>query len=241
MSFQKKAILGFIGALIIGGLGNGVWVYVLEPAFTWSLTGILNIATLGVQTFKDELYREIAKGLHEESSLSLANTLYYWVGYGVALWLFLLTRKTKGLVSHIATSIKNIDDLEAIVDGRNSEPSEPERDFHVRISNLRAENSKLAPKAEFLHKTAYLLFAFGIAFFAWMIIGGAKARYINSAIVHYEQSLSIVTPLATDKELATLKSRFARVASKGDYEALITDIAHVGDRGGLKLPEFEVW
>lgn len=237
---SPKAILGVIAALIIGGLGNGVWEYVLEPAFNWSLTGILNIATLGVQTFKDELYREISKGFHEESSLSLANALYYWFGYGVALGLFLLTRKTKGLVSRIATSNKKIDDLEATIDG-DSEPSGPEDDLHVRISNLRAETSKLAPKAEFLHKLAYFLFAFGIAFFAWMIIDGAKARYINSAIVHYKQSLSVVTPLATDKELATFKSRFSRVGSKGDYEALITDIAHVGDRGGLKIPDFEAW
>lgn len=240
MGFKKKAILGVIGALIIGGLGNGVWEYVLQPAFTWSLTGILNIATLGIETFKDALYREIAKGFHEEPSLSLANALYYWAGYGVAYGLFLLTRKTKDLVSRIATSNKEIDDLEAIVHG-NSEPSEPEDDLHVRISNLRAENSKLAPKAELMHRAAYLLFAFGIAFFAWMIIGGAKDRYINSAIVHYEQSLSIVAPLATDKELATFKSRFAQVASKGDYEALIADIARVGDRGGQILPHFKAW
>lgn len=240
MNFKNKAILGVIGALIIGGLGNGVWEYVLEPAFTWSLTGILNIATLGAQTFKDELYREIAKGFHEESSLSLANSLYYWIGYGVAFWLFLLTRKTKNLVSSIAAANKDINNLEAIIDG-NSEPSGQEEDLHVRISNLRAQTSKQATKAELLHKTAYLLFAFGIAFFAWMIIGTAKDRYINSAIVHYEQSLSIVTPLASDKELATFKSRFARIASKSDYEALISDIAHVGDQGGLKLLDFKAW
>lgn len=240
MSFNKKAILGVIAALIVGGLGNGVWEYVLEPAFTWSLAGILNISTLGVQAFKDDIYREIAKGFHEESSLSLANALYYWIGYGVAFGLFLLTRKTKDLVSSIATTSKELDDLEAIVDG-HAEPSGEKDDLHVHISNLRVKNLGLAPKVNLMHKAAYLLFALGIAFFAWMIIGTAKDRYINSAIVHYKQSLSIVTPLATDKELATFKSRFARVASKGDYEALISDIEHVGDRGGLKVPDFKVW
>lgn len=240
MSFKKKAILGVIGALIVGGLGNGVWEYVLEPAFTWSLAGILNIATLGVQAFKDDLYREIAKGFHEESSLSLANTLYYWIGYGVAFGLFLLTRKTKDLVTRIATSNKELDNLEAIVDGQ-TEPGEKKDDLHARISNLRTKNLDIAPKVNWMHKTAYLLFALGIAFFAWMIIGTAKDRYINSAIVHYNQSLSIVTPLASDKELATFTSRFARIESKGDYETLISDIAHVGNRGGLKLPSFKAW
>lgn len=240
MSSHKKTILGVIGALIVGGLGNGVWEYVLEPAFTWSLDGILNIATLGVQAFKDDVYREIAKGFHEESSLSLANTLYFWIGYGVAFGLFLFTRKTKDLVSRIATSKKELDDLEAIID-EQVKPSGTQDDLRLRISNLRKENLGLEPKAKLMHKAAYVLFVFGIAFFGWMIIGNAKDRYINSAIVYYEQALSIISPLATDKELAVFKSRFARVASKSDYEALISDITHLGDRGGLRVPEFKVW
>ena len=69
----------------------------------------------------------------------------------------------------------------------------------------------------------------------------AKAQYINSAITHFEQSVSIVTPLATDKELAAFKSRFARVASKGDYESLMSEITHVGERGGIKVPDFKAW
>ena len=240
MSLNKKAILGVIAALIVGGLGNGVWQYVLEPALTWSLAGILNIATLGVQSFKDDLYREIAKGFHEDSSLSLANALYFWVGYGVVFGLFLFTRKTKSLVSRNVAMVKKLDDLEATAEG-HSEPIETKDDVHVRISNLRTENLYLAPKVIFLHKTAYLIFAFGIAFFAWMVIGNVKARYINSAITHYEQSLAIVTPLATDKELAAFKSRFARVASKGEYDALMTEIARVGDHGGFKVPDFNAW
>ncbi|SDH05965.1 hypothetical protein [Nitrosomonas sp. Nm132] len=240
MTFNKKAIFGVILALLVGGLGNGVWEYVLKPVFTWSLAGILNIATLGVHAFKDDLYREIAKGFHEESSLSLANALYYWVGYGVVFGLFLLTRKTKDMASRIVTANQDLDNLEAIVEGRAA-PSEPKADLQVRISNLRTSTSELVPKVQLMQKAVYLLFALGIAFFAWMIIGNAKDRYINSAIVHYEQSISIVTPMATDKELAAFKSRFARVASKGDYEALISDIAHVGDRDDLKVPDFKAW
>jgi hypothetical protein len=240
VTLNKKAILGVIAALIVGGLGNGVWQYVLQPALTWSLDGILNIATLGVQSFKDELYREIAKGFHEESSLSLANSLYFWVGYGVAFVFFLLTRKTKDLVSQSVAVDKELDDLEAIADGRTV-PSEPNDDIQLRISNLRTKNSNFAPKLKIMHKSAYLLFALGIAFFAGMVIGTVKARYINTAIVHYEQSMSIVAPLANDKELAVFKSRFARITSKSEYEALMSDIARVGEQGGFKIPNFNAW
>lgn len=240
MSFSKKAIFGVIAALIVGGLGNGVWEYVLEPAFKWSLSGILNIATLGVQSYKDALYREIAKGFHEESSLSLANALYYWTGYGVAFGLYLFTRKTKSLVSQIASSAKELDHLEAISDGR-AEPNKSDDDIGIRISQLRAENLRLARKAKLTHNAAYIFFALGAFFFAWMVIGTVKDRYINSAIVHYEQSLSIIAPLATEKELLSFKSRFAQLGSKENYESLVSDIADIGKRGDLALPYFKAW
>lgn len=200
----------------------------------------MNIATLGVQSFKDDLYREIGKGFHEASSLSLATAIYYWIGYGVAFGLFLVTRKTRSLVDSLSDTEKELDDLEAIANG-NKGLSKPEEDIHVRISKQRLRISSLAPKAKLMHKAAYGLFALGIAFFAWMLIGSAKAIYINSAIVHYEQSLSIVTPLATNEELAALESRYSQISSKGNYESVISDIADIGERAQQKIPDFKVW
>ena len=92
-----------------------------------------------------------------------------------------------------------------------------------------------------MQKASLVLFVFGIAFFAWMLIGNAKGRYINTAIVHYKQSVSIVAPAATDAELALFNSQFARVASKNDYEVLMADIARVGARVSLTIPAFKAW
>jgi hypothetical protein len=64
-----KALRFVVGTVILGAVGSGAWEWVLKP----SLVGIsefgLNVATLGVQSFKDSLYRDIAQGLHEKSSL----------------------------------------------------------------------------------------------------------------------------------------------------------------------------
>lgn len=153
MTFNKNAILGVVAALFIGGLGNGIWEYVLEPAFAWSATGILNIATLGIQSFKDDIYSEIAKGFHEESSLSLANTFYYLLGYGVAFGFFLLTRKIKDMLSKISSVNKELGDIEAAVNG-NTDVDKSKNDIRMHISKLREQNSRLAPKAKLLHKAA---------------------------------------------------------------------------------------
>jgi hypothetical protein len=239
--FNKKVTLSVILALIVGGLGNGIWKYVFEPAFTWSLSGALSVATLGVEAFKDDLYSEIAKGFHEASSLSLANSIYYWVGAGVAYALFIITRKTKDLVSSISSSGKELDDIEETLGCEDNSLNEPDENIHTRISRLRAKNLIAATKANVLNKTAYACFAIGIAFYAWTTISSVKATYINSAIVHYKQSFSIVAPLATAKELTVIRSRFSQIKSKDDYEQVISNIAKIGNRGKLELIEFTVW
>lgn len=239
LNFTKKAILGLILALIVGGLGSGVWEYIFKPLLTWSADGILNIATLGVQSFKNDMYQEIAKGFHEASSLSLSNAVYFWVGYGFVFSLFVFTKKTKEVVTNISDTGKKIDALEAV---KNGEVELPEKcDINDQLFSLRENNSRLASKAQFTHKASYGLLVLGVALFAWMLVVSAKAKYINSAIVYYEQSLSVVAPLATEDELSMIKSRFAQIASKNDYEELLVDISTIGERGQLNIPVFKIW
>lgn len=238
----KKIVTSLIGALVVGGLGNGVWEYILEPAFAWSLHGLLNIATLGVQSYKDDLYREIAKGFHEESSLALANTLNYLIACAVVFGLLQLLQRSKKLIDEIKLTNTELDTLEQEIENpKGQERDQKKEGLKERISQARNKNSGLAPKAKFIHKATSLLFAFGVAFYAWMLIGAVKDRYINTAIVHYEQSLAIIAPVITANEMTLLKSRFARVASRKDYEALMGDIAAFGKRGNYGLTQFNIW
>lgn len=240
MNFTSKAILGVIGALILGGLGNGVWEYILKPVIAWSYTGVLNVATLGILKFKDDLYREIAKGFHEESSLALASAFYFVLGYFVAGGLFLLKKRAKGLVGDVERGGQELEALELEMNGQGTINRQDE-DLNVRISRLRKENSKLLRKAVVAHRGTYFLFAFGVAFFAWTVIGSVKDRYINTAIVHYEQSVNVIAPFVSERDLIILRSRFARVSSKEDYELLMSDIRHVGEKNGVMLAKFSTW
>lgn len=237
----KKVVLGLAGALLMGGLGNGVWEYVLEPMLAWSLHGILNIATLGVQSFKDALYQEIAKGFHEESSLVLAITFNYLIAGAVIFALLQMKQRAKKILSEIEETNNELDELEKELVNPEEERSKSIESLKDRISKSRARNSELVPRARLIHKTTYALFVCGVAFYTWMLIGAVKDRYINSAIVHYEQSLAIVTPYASTYELSVLNSRFARIASKNDYVALMDDVAKVGRRGNLNLAQFNIW
>jgi ABC-type nitrate/sulfonate/bicarbonate transport system permease component len=57
--------------IFLGAIGSGAWEWVLKPALTSVSEFGLNVATLGIKSFKDSLYKEVALGFHEEPSVRL--------------------------------------------------------------------------------------------------------------------------------------------------------------------------
>jgi ABC-type dipeptide/oligopeptide/nickel transport system permease component len=55
--------------VVLGAVGSGGWEWLLKPLLTGGSEILLNVATLGIRAFKDALYRDIAKGFHEEPAL----------------------------------------------------------------------------------------------------------------------------------------------------------------------------
>jgi hypothetical protein len=71
-SLLTLKILRFIAAtVVLGAVGSGAWEWVLKPSLVGLSEFGLNVATLGVKSFKDALYSDVARGLHEASSLQL--------------------------------------------------------------------------------------------------------------------------------------------------------------------------
>lgn len=247
MKMPTKAILGTLAALVVGGLGNGVWEYVLEPSFQGGASLALNIATLGVEAFKDDIYVEIAKGFHEKQSVSTANFVAILWAYGFATALFLLTRKSRRLVEKVDRDSKEIEELEVVIDTGEPQPQTP-ISAEARLESLRSRlavakvrNAALKTRVRWLHRFAVWTFALSVALVAWAIVGSAKSRYINSGIAHFEQSMAIVTPHARPAEVLLLRSRFARINNRDDFVTLLSEIDRIGDRGGIELPAFETW
>lgn len=247
MKMPTKAILGTLAALVVGGLGNGVWEYVLEPSFQGGASLALNIATLGVEAFKDDIYVEIAKGFHEKQSVSTANFVAILWAYGFATALFLLTRKSRRLVEKVDRDSKEIEELEVVIDTGEPQPQTP-ISAEARLESLRSRlavakvrNAALKTRVRWLHRFAVWTFALSVALVAWAIVGSAKSRYINSGIAHFEQSMAIVAPHARPAEVLLLRSRFARINNRDDFVTLLSEIDRIGDRGGIELPAFETW
>ena len=52
-----KKVVSVLGVIILGALGSGVWE-LIRPLFLWCYTATLSIATLGLDSLKDGIYKD---------------------------------------------------------------------------------------------------------------------------------------------------------------------------------------
>ncbi len=71
----KKIILGVIGAIVIGALGSGLWNAAMAPTLSVLSRGLLTLLSLVFRSISNRIYTNVARGFHEEPSLTLLGGL----------------------------------------------------------------------------------------------------------------------------------------------------------------------
>lgn len=67
---KYKIVFGVLGTILLGALGSGLWNAILGPLLSLSANFFLTVFSLGIKAIKNNIYMDIAKGLHEQASLS---------------------------------------------------------------------------------------------------------------------------------------------------------------------------
>ena len=71
----SRAFFVILGSVVLGALGNGVWFWLVEPSLGWSIRGAMSILTLGIDSLRDAVYVEIARGWSDSIDLLLLSIL----------------------------------------------------------------------------------------------------------------------------------------------------------------------
>jgi hypothetical protein len=194
--------LKYIGAaIVLGAIGSGVWEWVLKPAVAQTSKLGLDIATLGIQSLKDSLYRDVAQGLHEGPSVRIYFALYGLLPmsiFGFALGFITAGRR--------ASSGREPGVLERTID-----------------------------------RTWRPLVYFMLFVLVYSAINANKVAYVNRAITHFNQLVSVVSPYVSSREMEMLESEFAQISSSQDYYVVIKKLREECANNSLKCPEFSVW
>lgn len=61
--------------IALGALGSAAWEFILKPSSGMVMGWILSIGTLGIDSFRDSVYTEIADGHHEASAMGVYNMM----------------------------------------------------------------------------------------------------------------------------------------------------------------------
>jgi hypothetical protein len=220
--FRLSAILAVIGALILGALGSGLWELLFKPLLFWVSTLFLNIATLGINSLRDGLYVEIARG-HDPSGL-LSFTLNIVVFASFFVVLAFLTPVTAWLTYSEILRRKNL---------VRSESSRGQVSFFT-LPNLLLPSQRI----RFLRWSAIGIGAAAALEVGLLAIILAREAFIANGVIYLHQSQRAIAPYLADDERRGLRSRAAQMKSRVDFDKLNGEILKVALANKVQLPEF---
>lgn len=229
-----KVVIGFTAAIFIGAIGSGVWEYVLEPSLKSSSNFILRLATLGIESFKDDLYKEISNGFHERSSLSLLSS-FSAIYIGLTLFTaFLATFKAHGIREEEQKVLCRIEKLK-----ESTEKKVEDLQLEGRLVAL--EKRVMSSSSKKLVFYGYILCLTAVILSIGKAVTLTKDVYVNDAVTHYEKLFNATRPYLETNEAILIKSEFAQIRKRSDYVKIIKKLEKTAINNDLIIPNFEIW
>lgn len=153
-------------------LTNALWdLFKPITRFVFEIT--LNLSTLGIDKFKDSIYKDIAKGLHEGTSLQLLLFIYatLFAYIFVLIMSFILVRRK----------------LQTFQDKNTKQ---------TVLDRVNESKSNLHQRPLFIwFLVVYTVFSSTIFF-----LDLTKEKYINQAVTYYGQLINIVDSFITEEQ-----------------------------------------
>jgi predicted PurR-regulated permease PerM len=199
VSNKRKAIATLLGAIALACVGNAAWELVVKPLGSYMMDGVLSIMTLGLDSLRDDLYLQGARGRHDlySSLLGTALTALHF-SLWIALGFFFLRRAERYGRQSAATA---------------------------------GDDSRIERNRRTLRRSAWFTITFTVCLAFLALI---RTVYISDLGAVFNQRMTILAPYISSHERLTLDSKFARIATREDYIALMSALLSHYQQAGLK-------
>ncbi len=218
--------LRVLGVLVLGALANGVWQSWLGPAIHFSTRWVLDIASLGLASYKNGVYKQIAA---DDQSVAPYNA------YLAGTLIFVTMIATAAVYTFHLSSV-NRRQAERASRAPSGAPPNPEPQIADDALNRRL--LKAARRQRFL---AYLFSIYVGLSVASQLISVSRVSYETSAQAHYHQVLRIVSPYLEPREQTQVESDFAQIGSREDYVRLLSRLESQCKAHDRTVPKFDPW
>jgi hypothetical protein len=203
---------GVIATIILGIITNAIWDGI-KPITQYLFELILNLSIFGIEKFKDGIYAEIAKGMHEGPSLQVFLTVYS----------FLLSFIIVVVISTILLRRKMI----LRENGLNNEKQ-------TTVDKIISFQNNLSKKSSFVwFLVFYTLFV--VTIFSLDLV---KQKYINSAVTNYEQISKIIRPYISEEQNLQYISNFSQIKNRSDYVNIVDKLKQIAQDNKQSVPDF---
>jgi NADH:ubiquinone oxidoreductase subunit 3 (subunit A) len=217
-----KIVGGGVLTVVLGAIGSGVWERLLSPAWAWLVRQALTVLTLGIDSASDSIYQTVAFG-HTES-FSVLTYIFITISMLAVPIIGLALFK----ISPFRNRLRRKRKLDAMFDAGN----------HAGIEAAKTKDMRLFIR---LRKTTLFFLWVLLLDSAYIAARTVSMSYSNMAISHFNQSLTIVSPYLSENEEKMIKSKFAGIRNKSDYDSVMQSIQNKASEHGRSLVKFTVW
>ncbi len=233
-----KWCINITGAIVLGAIGSGVWENVLKPILASGQNLVLNIASWGIGSYRNDIYAQIAQGFHEGDSKVIAQFLFGGMSIVVVL------TSLQAILEYRDMKYKTDfeDKFESSEQKINLLSNEDKKLYLKRLESKVSQNKeKLLQHKKNLKRHLIVLVVTASFCLTINTISIYKVGYINSAITHYHQVFTICRPFLDQQQEEQIASKFAQVRSREDYQAVVNQLKIIGENNKQILPKFTPW
>lgn len=236
---SKRTVLAVIGTLFATSALESFRERIFEPSLLALRNGILNLATLWVNSLADDTYRAVAQGVADAASRrTLAMITYFVISLLAFLVMYEITR-TRSLLRRLETRSAQVAARLKVLDGEapaETYPAENEREQLVRHQS--EFGSRYVQQTRWLAVGVVIPLLFlGIA----LIVENVQANYASAAAAHVEQLIAITAPIMDESEEEKVRSRFAQIQTREEYVNVVRHLRELAARNKLIVPSFSIW
>jgi len=195
--------------LILAIVGSALWENMFRDLFNFLGRFLLTISTLGIESYKDNIYKSIAKGFNEGVSLQIyffQQLMFFAFVVSLCYGMFLLRKRTFF-----------------------------KKDYNSKENLSESITKTLVRNPLFVWFLSFYVILVGTITFLDL----TKRFYINSSVTYFDQLVKINQPYMTPEENKQYISLFAQISNKADYSILIEKLKEKAIKNKQKVPDFD--
>jgi hypothetical protein len=188
--------LRLIGVIILGAIGSGVWQIIGDPLLSIITKTFIDAINFITNTYKDGIYIEAARGLHENPATKLYILVFTFPPFFALV--FILSKKS---------AKKDVVKLEVEAQSKHDDKTE-QLEFQIEALNKQIKNGER------------VIFFSVILLIMMSIHSATQTSYTNKVITYVENTLDRLAPYESHENIIMLRAEFREIYTAEDYYKL---------------------